>query len=565
MTIQETIQNHIAQVIQQSFDIDITVEAAEIGYSPEIHMGDFAYPCFSLAKQLKVSPHECAQRIVATITPDDIIAECKHIGPYVNIMVHTGYLHNSVIEEVQNGYDSDTSGERILLEYSSPNPAKTFHIGHFRNTILGVSLLALLERQGKEVVAINYLNDTGAHIAKTMWLYEKKYKGEEPDTDRGIWLGNVYVEANALLAQNEDALAEVSEIHQKLEAKDEYYTELLAQFKAWSEADFKAIYKQLGARFDHYLYDSDYIDSGKVVVQELVEKGIAKESDGAIIVDLEEYGLSVAVILKSDGTALYITKDLSMAQDRFDTFNVDQLLYVVGAEQTLHFKQLFKILELNGNKRAADCKHVGYELVRLPEGKIASRKGNAPLYTDLYQNAYEVVYSETKERHANWGDDEVQTVSEKIALAGLKFDMLKYDTNKSVVMDLRKSLDVNGDTGPYILYTVARIYSLLSKSADDLGGMQYGELLVEDEERDIILHVSKYPEITKQAALVYKPSLVAHYVLELAHKVNTFYHKHSVLDAGDDVRIARLHLLKAAQSVLIDGLDILGIDTVEQM
>lgn len=543
------------------------VKAEDITAPPNYEMGDFAYPCFGLAKELQKSPVQIAQEIAQKAEPNEIIVKVQAAGPYLNVIVSSKFLANTTLKEFSLLENALSQNKKVMVEYSGPNPCKTFHVGHFRNTILGSTIINLYRFAGFDVMPVNYLNDTGTHVAKVIWLYLRSYEGKEPQENQGEWLGELYVEANNMLTDNPDLMEEVYAIHRKLEQRDQQVAELLQKFKIWSKQEFDRIYSELDAEFEKDFYDSEYIDSGKELIAELLAKGIAKKSEGAIIVDLEEYGLHVALILKSDGSALYITKDLSMARDRFNEYNVDRLVYVVGAEQILHFKQVFKILELYGFERAKDCHHLAYELVNTASGKkMSTREGTVVLYNDLVNQAYDLLYKETESRHKDdWSQSEIEVTAKTLALAALKFDMLKQDAQKRINFDITKAIDVSGDTGPYIIYTMARLRSILDKAnVNDFGDADVS-LLENLEERELLHAMLQLQTVCENAFANHKPSMIAHYLLDLARSVNNFYHKYPILDEDEKVQKARLLLILKAIEVCEAGLTMLNIKWVNKM
>lgn len=559
-------QEAIISFLKEIFS-GVEVNLSDITHPPLPSFGDYAYSCFSLAKALGRSPAEIANECVNKTRPSEII-RVEARGPYLNFFIDRAFRARYLLEDHLLIKPVASRNEKIMLEYSGPNPCKTFHVGHFRNTILGSSLIRLYRYNGYDVIPINYLNDTGTHVAKVIWLYLRSYKGKEPAINRGAWLGELYVEANQILEADPILMEEVYRVHRNLELGESVELELLGSFKEWSLEDFNRIYKQLDADFSLYFYDSDYIKSGKSVIDDLMKKGIARISEGAVIVDLEEYGLHTALILKSDGTALYITKDLAMAMDRLNHYDVDRLVYVVGAEQILHFKQLFKILELSGFDRARDCYHLAYELVNARSGKkMATRAGTVVLYDDLINQAMKIAYKETKDRHSDWEDTRVKETAEVIALAALKFDMLKQDPQKRVNFDIEKALDVSGDTGPYILYTIARLRSILNRvdSGMDVVTPDFSKL-PSDEELLLLNDLEYFSKVLIEAADQHKPSLIAHAVLNCARHANQFYHKYQILsDDQHDRRSARLLLIRRVINLAEEALGFLVIRTLREM
>ncbi len=564
------LKQEIFKLLSKVFKKDL-IKIQEIGFPPNNKFGDLSFGCFEISKKMSLPPNKVAEDFVQKIKNnynEKIFSKIVNVGPYVNFFIQKDFLIENILINYPLLQEVASLNKTLMLEYSGPNPCKSFHIGHFRNTILGSCLINLFKLQGYKVIPVNYLNDTGIHTAKVIWIYLKEFKGKEPEQKKGEWLGDLYIRANQILKQKPELLEQVYEIHRSLEEKQKEFVELLEKFKQWSLDDFNEIYKQLDADFEIYFYDSDYIESGKAFVQELLEKGIAKQSQGAVIVDLQEYGLETVVILKSDGSCLYITKDLAMAQERFQKYKIDKLVYVVGAEQKLHFKQLFKILELYGFEQAKDCVHFSYELVNSPEGKkLSTRTGEVFLYKDIYKNAFDLAFKETKLRHNNWDDEKIKHTAEIIALSALKFDMLKQDANKVINFDIQKALDISGDTGPYILYTIARIYSILEKQdSDEFGNISDFSSLDSQEELDLINKILRFNEAVQFSAENLKPSHLAHFAIELAHSFNNFYHKHRILGLQDkNLQALRLLLVKKVVDVLEEIFKILNIRTLKQM
>lgn len=562
----DCIKQHILDYLGQYIDISY-LKADALVFPPRIELGDFSYPCFELSKKLRQAPHQIAHDIAEQAQSNDVVARVTADGPYVNFFIQPQFLQNVILHETSVCNPLASLQKKVMIEYSGPNPCKTFHIGHFRNTILGSALINLYGYNGYEVIPVNYLNDTGTHVAKVIWLYLRSYKGKEPHTEQGAWLGDLYVEANSLLEEDESLMQEVYEIHRGLESGDKKYQELLETFKQWSKEGFDRIYAQLDAEFAIDFYDHQYIHAGKEIIQDLLLKGIAQKSQGAVIVDLEEYDLHTALILKSDGSALYITKDLAMAKDRFETYGVDRLVYVVGAEQILHFKQIFKILELYGFERAKDCFHLAYELVNTASGKkMSTREGTVVFYDDLYADVYKIMKKETAKRHEDWQDEQIKTTAEVLSLAALKFDMLKQDAQKRINFDISKAIDISGDTGPYIIYTMARVRSILEKGHYITTELENTYDLNTEEERLLLQSVMQMHELFVLSFENHKPSMIAHHLLGLAHQTNNFYHKYPILQDDNIERAAtRLVLLKKVLEAFEEGLRILNIRWVDEM
>jgi arginyl-tRNA synthetase len=573
----DQIKQKIIELIRKATEVEIT--AAELVIPPEEKFGDLSLACFGLAKILKQSPVEVAQKLAEAISHDlrapsakrQVLSQVNAAGPYLNFFLDQSFLNKKALEQEIKKIKLPKAKGKIIVEYSGPNPGKGFHVGHLRNTVLGIALINILRRAGYKIIPVNYLNDTGTHIAKVIWIYQKYYAGKEPKENRGEWLGRLYAEAEEKLQANPDIKEEISQIHKKLEVKDKSVLAIWKKINQWSLADFNKIYKQLGAKFKKIYWDRDYIGQGKKIVDELLEKGIAARSEGAVVVDLEKYNLPTLVVLKSDGTTLYITKDIAMAKERFKEYNPDKMIYVVGNEQSLHFRQLFKILDLYGFKQAKNCYHLSYELVRLKEGKMSSRGGKVILYEDLFEQALAKSLAETEKRHLDWPKKKIARTTEKISLAALKFGMLKHDNNQIITFDLDEALSFEGDTGPYLLYTYARIQSIKRKFKDAKLNNKVRfkidySLLNSPEERNLIKKISQFNDILISAIENYKPSLVAVYLLNLAQELNTFYHKHKVIDENNiKLSLTRLELINQTGEVIKNSLNLLGIEELEQM
>ena len=373
-------------------------------------------------------------------------------------------------------------------------------------------------------------------------------------------MGNIYSQAS-IKGKEED----FSLIHKKLEKKDKKYLKLFKQGLKWSENHFNTIYKDLDVEFLKIYYDSTYINKGKKIVDRLLKKKIAKYDEGAIIADLGKYKLNTLILLRTDGTSMYITKDLSMAIDRIDKQKLDSSIYVVGSEQKLHFQQLFKLLELYGYKQAKKCYHLPYGLVNLPEGSMSSRSGNIVLYKELKRKLLKLLEKEIEKRHKTKSKSKKQKIKEEIFSAAIKFDMLLPDTNKEIVFDLKKSISFEGDTGPYIQYAHTRANSILKKSKIQVTDKINYNLLSKKEEQNLISKLALFKEIVKNAAEQHKPNLVAHYLLKLSHLFSDFYHNCPCISEDKELEKARLLLVYCTKQILASGLYLLGIKSPKEM
>ena len=521
-------------------------------------MGEYSLPCFILSKKLKKDPVKISKDLEKLEFPK-FIEKVKSIGPYLNLYLNKEKILKQIYKEKKD-YGKNNKKEKIMIEFSNPNPFKGFHIGHLRNAIIGESVTRLLKFQGYNVIPVNYYNDTGKHVAKTIWGLEKLNVPKPEDNDLGEWLGNIYSESSKKGKEEE-----FSQIHQKLEEKNKKYMKLFNQGLKWSEDHFNNIYQDLDITFSKIYYDSDYIDKGKKIINELIKKKIAKEDEGAIIADLEKYKLNKLILLRSDKTSMYITKDLSMAIDRINKFKLDSSIYVVGNEQKLHFQQLFKLLELYGYKQSKKCYHLSYGLVNLPEGSMSSRTGNIILYKELKRKLSNLLDKELEKRHKDKSQIQKEKIKKDIFSAAIKFDMLLPDTNKEITFDIKKSISFEGDTGPYIQYAYTRANSILEKSKITATDKINYNLLNQKEEQNLISILSKFPEITKNAADQHKPNLVAQYLLKLSHLFSDFYHNCPCIIEDKEIQKARILLIYCTKQILDTGLFLLGINSPKEM
>ena len=523
--------------------------------TPPQNLGDYAFPCFILTKTLKKSPIEIAKTLQKLPTPQQI-EKIQATGPYLNFYIKKEYI-------LKQKHKQKIKKEKIMIEFSNPNPFKAFHVGHLRNTTLGEAITRLLTYQGYKTIPVNYYNDTGKHVATCIWGLENlKIKQLE---DKGEQLGNIYAEASTKKLQNKTFQKQISIIHQKLENKDKKYLKIYKQNLKHSENHFKQIYKDLQVNFKKIYYDSEFTQTGKDIVNNLKKLKIAEKSEGAIIANLEKYNLNTLVLLRTDKTAMYITKDLSMAIQRIKEYKLDRSIYVVASEQNLHFKQLFKLLELTGYKQAKKCFHLSYGLVHLPEGRMSSRKGRIILYNEIKRNLIKTINKEIEKRHKTWPTQRKLKAQQAIFSAAIKFDMLLQDPNKEIIFDINKAISFEGDTGPYIQYTHARASSILKKAKTKVTTKINYKLLSSTKESALISKISKLQETIEASAEQYKPSLLAHYLLELSHLFNDFYHSCPCISENKELQKARLLLVQTTKETISKGLNLLAIQAPDEM
>jgi arginyl-tRNA synthetase len=552
-------RSKIAELIAEQTEIEPAVIDAAIEVPPQPEMGDFAFPCFILAKELKQAPQQIAANFADSLTAD-FIDSLTAQGPYLNFFIDKDAYARNILSSTPTHNDKN---EKIMVEYSQPNSHKQFHVGHLRNAALGEALCRTLENAGYDVVRATYPGDIGTHVAKSLW-YLKNFVEEIPETNKGVFLGEIYTKATKKLEEKEEYKEQVSAILQSLENREPEVTKLWNETKEWSFDEFKAVYKDLDIDFDVWFYESEEDGPGNAIVDEILKTGIAQHSQGAVIVDLEDQGLGIAPIRKSDGTTLYLTKDLSLGQKKFEKYDLDRSIYLIDSRQKLHMQQAFAILNMMGFDK--EMYHLPYETVSLPDGAMSSRKGNTVQYENFKERVLERVSEETAKRHEDWSEQELKEVAFDVMRGALIFGMLKVDNNTEIIFDEEQWLSLEGETGPYIQYTYARINSILEKADMDVSVEKADlSLLNTPEDTELLRLIAQEQEIQSEAAQKYKPHLIARYVLQLAQTLNGYYHKHHINSAEDDVKLARITLFLAVKDVLKRNCTLLAIPTPEQM
>ena len=584
MYILDKIKQTIAEAINEALKKK-AVGAADLVYPPKPEFGDLSLPCYNIAKLAGKSAVEIAEFLVGKIKLNDVVVAAKAVGPFINFTFSKTKLAEGAIGEILNekikyGLNKIGKNKRVMIEFSNANTHKEYHVGHLRNIAYGDAITKILTANGFKAIPVSYVNDFGIHVAKTLWALEKFYKDEKFPQPRsaersrrspfvkggskGYFLGKVYVRACAELEKDKSANAEVGEIMKKIESRSGREYKLWQKTRNWSIDGFAKIYKELGVKFEHIFYESEFIDKGLELVAELYKKEFLIKSQGVVIADLEKHNLGVLVFLRADGTALYPVADLPLAEEKFKKYKIDQSIHVVDARQSLYFKQLFKVLELLGFKQ--EMKHLSYDFVKLPEGMMSSRTGKVITYEDLRAQAMKKAAAETKKRHKNWSEKKINEVSDKLVNGALKFEMIKVGADKVITFDIEQALRFEGNTAAYLQYTGARINSINKKSKEKLKikNLKF-ENLIEPKENSLASKLAKYPEVVAAAGKNYAPDELAKFLFELAREFNDYYHAVPVLKAKTEVRQARLALISAVSQVIKNGLGLLGIEAVEEM
>lgn len=561
----------IAEKIAKAVELENKEIEQYIEIPPNTDMGDYAFPCFRLAKVLKKSPQIIAEDLKGKIEIDDKIEKVEVASGYLNFFINKLLLTKTVLEEIENkkenyGANNSGKGKNILVEYSSPNIAKPFHIGHLRNTVIGSALYNIYKFLGYNTTGINHLGDYGTQFGKMIEGYKRwgnEYDIEANPIDEFM---NIYVRINNLCKEDESVLEICRENFRRIEQGEKEYVELWQKFKELSLKEFQRIYDLLGVEFDSIKGEAFYADKIDEVVDILDKKGVLKVSEGAKIVDLEDEGLGVCIIKKSDGSTIYATRDLAAVLYRARTYNFDKCLYVVAYEQNLHFKQVFEVAKyldipekcLNG------LEHVSYGMVRLATGKMSTREGTVIKVNELLQEAINRVQKVIEEKNPEMENREEEAT--KIGIGAVIFSNICSTIIKDQIFDWDNVLNFNGETGPYIQYVYVRTKSVLEKvqNVPDIKDIKF-ELLQDKSSLKVLTSLYNFENTLMQVVQKNEPSILARYLIELSQNYSNFYNENKIIDDDQEVQNARVFLTKAVGQVLKIGAGLLGIKMPNKM
>ena len=532
---------------------------------PNTEMGDYALPCFKLAKIMHRPPVKIAEDLATAFTADEYISSCTAVNGYLNFKINRSGFAFSLLDEILKAGDNYGSanigaGKTVCIDYSSINIAKPFHIGHLSTTVIGSALCKIFRFLGYKVVGINHLGDYGTQFGKLIVAYKRWSSEEAVIKDRLKELTRIYVKYHDEAKLDPSMDDEARRYFKLIEDGDAESNKLFELFKKITLEEVEKIYKLLNVTFDSYAGESFYNDKMSPIVDELKEKGLIKVSDGASIVDLEEYGMPPCLILKSDGSTLYATRDIAAAVYRKNTYDFDKCLYVVAYQQNLHFKQFFKVLELMGKDWAKDMVHVAYGMVSLESGSMSTRSGNVVLLEDVLNTTIEKAYKVIEEKNPNLPDKD--KIAKSVGTGAVIFGALCNNKIKDIVFSYDRVLSFEGETCPYVQYTVARCNSVINKCGE---AGNYDGVEMNADEYEVISVLGRFSDVVKSAAEKYEPSLVTRYCLDLATVFNKFYIGCKIACEDEKVRNFRLAITKAVKITLTNALTLLGIDTVEQM
>lgn len=563
----EIISNEIGEI--ENLDVASLIEVPT-----DEKMGDYAFPCFRLAKEFRKAPDAIAAEIAEKLQKNPMFESVENVNAYVNIKIKRTDFIKDVIEDAVLKGDSFTKsnegeGKKVLVDYSSPNIAKPFHIGHIIFTVIGNALYLIYKNLGYDVVRINHLGDYGTQFGKMIVAYRKWGNKEDVQREPIKTLLSYYTKFHEEAGKNPELDEEARRVFVKLENGEAEEVALWKWFKEESLKEFEKVYKMLNIQFDSYAGESFYSDKIPAAVAQLEEKGLLKESQNSIIVDLDQFGLAPALVKKSDGSTLYITRDIAAALYRKDMYDFYKCLYVVASQQDLHFKQLFKVMELMGNQWAQNCIHVQFGMVSLAEGTLSTRKGRVVFLEDVLNKAVE----KTREVVVEKGvvSENIDRVAEEVGIGAVVFNELAHNRIKDYTFDWDKVLNFEGETGPYVQYTHARSCSLLRKAGKDmvskaknLDNIDY-EKLTSNTMYELAKLIHNMPEVIKEAADRYEPSVITRHVVKIAQGFNRFYNEERILQGDATGTVSRLTLVIATKNAIKNGLALLGIKAPERM
>ncbi|MFV0344675.1 MAG: arginine--tRNA ligase [Bacteroidales bacterium] len=591
---EEDLKKYVCAAVKALYNTEIDINSLQIQETRKEFDGELTLVTFPLTRSLKQKPEEIGNSIGSYLVENiDKIKDFNVVKGFLNVSFEDSVWHSQLLNVLSSDNYGltgvDASSKSVMVEFSSPNTNKPLHLGHIRNNLLGDSICRILAANGNKVIRTNIVNDRGVHICKSMYAWMKYAKGESPESSskKGDHLvGDYYVKfdteykrelaelkdkgmSEEEAAENTESLKAVRDLLRKWEAKDPEVYALWQKMNAWVYAGFDETYKKLGISFDKIYYESDtYLEGKNEVLRGLNEGLFVKHDDGSVWADLEADGLDQKILLRSDGTSVYMTQDIGTAKLRYQDYKIDRMVYVVGNEQDYHFKVLSILLDKLGFEWGSSLFHFSYGMVELPHGKMKSREGTVVDADDLVEEMIRVAKTTSDElgKLEGLSDEEAYKTYEMIALGALKYFILKVDPKKKMMFNPDESIDFNGNTGPFIQYTYARICSVLRK-AEEMGiKTAYSYETLEEKEKALIVMLTKFGRVIDEAATNYSPALIANYCYDVAKAFNAFYHDHSILNVDiDELKAFRTSLAKATGKVLKSGMELLGIMMPERM
>ena len=539
-------------------------------------MGDYAFPCFKLAKILRKAPPMIAKGIAEAIADDPMFAKVEQVNAYVNMFIAREAFAGEVISDaIAKGDDFGKSdigaGRPVVVEYSSPNIAKPFHIGHIRSTVIGASIARIYDYLGFKVIRINHLGDYGTQFGKMIVAYRHWGNKEDVINEPIKTLLGYYTKFHEEAEKDPSLEDEARATFTKLEHGEPEETEIWQWFRDESLKEFSRVYDMLGIKYDSYAGESFYSDKMPRFIKELEDKGLMEEDDGARLVRLDEYGLTPALIQKSDGSTLYITRDIAAAVYRKETYDFYKNIYVVASQQNLHFQQWIQVLELMGYEWARDCVHVPFGLVSLADGTMSTREGRVVFLEDVLNGAVDKTREIIKEKNPDADPEMVEEVAKAVGIGAVVFNELSNYRIKDYVFSWDHVLNFEGETGPYVQYTYARSCSILRNAGDDIVAKAKAkagfdpQYLTSESAHALTSLLYRFPDVILEAGEKYEPSIVTRHLVDIAQAFNKFYHDEHILVDNEDEKVAKVAMVIAAQTAIRNGLDILCMKAPEKM
>lgn len=580
----EEVKKALAAVLQQGLQALGAEESLETIYgllapSPNIDMGQLAFPMFIFAKSLRSAPPKLAEALVEALPQTDWIVSAVATGPYVNFVLSSQFWADHVLNPILDGsYFSRkliTEAPKTMIEYSQPNTHKELHVGHMRNLALGDALIRMLRYAGYDIVSATFPGDVGTHVAKCLWYMKNVNQEPVPAKDKGAWLGTMYVKGNLTLKEIEGTAAEaeakaiMTEILKQLEAQSGEYYDLWKETREWSIEQMKFAYKWADVEFDAWYWESDVDAESVAYARELFAEGKLIESKGAIGMDLEDVNLGFALMIKGDGTGLYLTKDVSLAKRKFEENGIENSIYIVDQRQKRHFQQVFEVLKRLGFEQAKNCYHLEYDYVEGKDGMFESRKGNAVPLMDLIRQMEKMVatkYLNSQVAEGKMEAAEAEEVAEIVSKGAIKYGMIRIDPAKKITFDMDEWTNLQGDSGPYQQYTYARIQSLLAKQGYDENAERDFSLLDDAREIELLVKAGQFNDVLLAGAKQYRPNMVSAYLYDLAKLYNNMNNSIIIRDITDEkAKQSKMAIHQMVATIIKEGLAVLGIPVPDRM